>query len=305
MERRERATRALGRVAAALGPHGQWPGWVEPDGAPGSGRRDLAAPLTALGVLALRGLSVAGADAIVERSLEHVERTVRPGGLWRYYANIPPDTDDTAMCALALGLDHPVVREQTVASLAATRGVDGRFPTWLEAGWSPVFDPVPNAHVVAVLGPGPVTDAAVEWLLDVVAAGREAAESAYYPDPLDLHVALTRAVGAGVEALRPAVERGAGRAVERLHAGELSPYRIAQAVVVAASASRPDRRLLREAAGRLVELAGPDGSWPSDQLFVARNTAGPGLWRYRSWTVVTALCVRALAVAETGQEEAG
>ncbi len=291
------AETAVARLAEGLGPRGQWPGWTVPDAAPGEGHRDLSPPLTALGVLALRDLPVPGVPEVIRRSREHIERTVLPGGLWRYYKNIPPDTDDTAMCALALGRDHPAVHGRTAASLAATRLDDGRFPTWFEPGWNPVVDAVPNAHVVAVLGPGPATDAAVAWLLEVVESGREAASSAYYPDPLDLHLALTRAVEAGVDALRPAVETAASRARDRLRTDALSPYRTAQALAVAAAGSGRGGRAPDEAAQRLVERAGPDGTWPAETLFVAGNTARPGLWHYQSWAVVTAMCVRALVVA--------
>ena len=291
------AEAAVARLAEGLGSQGQWPGWTVPDAAPGEGHADLSPPLTALGVLALRDLPVSGIPEVIRRSREHIERTALPGGLWRYYRNIPPDTDDTAMCALALGLDHPVVRGRTAASLAATRLDDGRFPTWFEPGWNPVVDAVPNAHVVAVVGPGPATDAAVAWLLGVVESGREAASSAYYPDPLDLHLALTRAAEAGVEALRPALETAASRALDRLRTEALSPYRTAQALVVAASASLPGGSIPAGAARRLVELAGPDGAWPAETLFVAGNTDRSGLWHYQSWAVVTAMCVRALVAA--------
>ena len=296
MRWRNLAEAAVARLAAGLGPRGQWPGWVCPDAAPETGRRDLSAPLTALGILALRDLPLAGVDEIVRRSREHIELTVQPGGLWRYYANIPPDTDDTAMCALALGLDHPLVRGQTAASLAATRLADGRFPTWFEPGWTPAIDAVPNAHVVAVIGHGPATAAAIAWLLEVVASGQEVAKSLYYPDPLDLHLALTRAVAAGVDALRPAMEIAALRARERLCGGGLSPYRMAQALVVAAASANPGVAELREAAALLAHQAEPGGGWPADTLYVAGNTELGGLWHYQSWAVVTALCVRALVV---------
>lgn len=295
------AEAAVARLAEGLGRRGQWPGRAVPDAAPELGRRDVAAPLTALGVLALRDLPVEGADEVVRRSREHLELTVQPGGLWRYYANIPPDTDDTALCALALGPDHPVVRDRTAASLAATRREDGRFPTWFEPGWNPVVAAVPNAHVVAVIGPGTTTDAAVAWLLELVGAGREVAESAYYPDPLDLHVALTRAVAAGVNALQPAVDVAAARALDRLAAGGLSPYRTAQAIVVAGSGALLPFGVAETATRRLVELAEPTGRWGDETLFVAGNTALPGNWHYQSWAVVTALCVRALVVAAEAQ----
>lgn len=292
----EQTEKGLTWLANVIGLRGQWPGRVCPDGLSEWGERDISAPLTALGVLALRNLHLSGVDDLVRRSREHIELTVQPGGLWRYYANIPPDTDDSAICALALGLDHPLVRGRTAASLAAVRRADGLFPTWFEPGWNHVTDPVPNAHVVAVIGPGPATAAAVEWLLDVVATGREAIESTYYPDPLDLHVALTRAVEAGVEALRPALELAAGRAMERLHAGEPSPYRIAQAIVVACAGADPDPLLLNGAAARLVECADPAGGWPGDTLYVC-GSGTKIILHYQSEAVVTALSLRALVLA--------
>lgn len=297
MNRHAQARAALARLTAALGPQGQWPGWAYPDAKPGNGRRDLAAPLTALGILALRGVPMAGVAALVARSCRHLEQTVLPGGLWRYYANLPPDSDDTAMCALALGLDHPLVRGRTAAALAATRCADGRFPTWFAAGWNPVIDAVPNAHVIAVLGPGTATAAAIAWLLDLVATGQEATHSTYYLDPLDLHLALVRALQAGVAALWPAVEIAAVRASERLRRQPLSPYRTAQAMLVAAAGAVPATAELTQAAERLAGQAQPGGGWPADTLFVAGDPASGGLWHYQSWAVTSALCLRALLLA--------
>ena len=99
---RDAAAAAVTAIAARLGPRGQWPGWVYADADPtASGRLDLAAPVTALGMLALAGVPLPGVPELLARSGRHLELTVLPGGLWRYYANIPPDTDDSAMCALA------------------------------------------------------------------------------------------------------------------------------------------------------------------------------------------------------------
>lgn len=297
---------AVSRIAAALGPRGQWPGWVFPDATPDSGRKDLAPPLSALGILALHDLPVAGVEEVVRRSRQHLELTVLPGGLWRYYANIPPDTDDSAMCALALGLDHTLVRGQTAASLRATRLADGRFPTWFEPGWAAAVDCIPNAHVVAVIGAEETTSAAVAWLVEVVASGREVATSLYYRDPLDLHLALTRALFVGVDALRPAIEIAAERARQRLREDHLSPYRRAQAMIVAGASASPLPAEVSDAATRLVESADPDGCWPAETLYVAGNTESAGLWHYQSWAVTTALCVRALAsVAPTTSTKRG
>ncbi len=293
----DRIMRGVDYLSRELGPHGQWPGMVFQDGITDAGKKDIAPPLTALGVLALRGLPLNGADDLVRRSLVHIERTVRPGGLWRYYANIPTDTDDSALCALALGRQHPLVHGRTSSALVARQLPDGRFPTWFEPGWEPVVDAVANAHAVALIGPGPETEAAVAWLMDVVASGREAVSSTYYPDPLDLHMALTRAMEAGVEALKPAGDIAAEKALHRLQAGDLTPYRIAQAIVVAGSASRHSAPALTAAAAHLAAHAELGGCWPADTLFVAGRSEREGFFLYQSQAVVTALCLRALVVA--------
>lgn len=291
---------ALAFIAGSLGRRGQWPGWVAPEGRPDDGRRDLAAPLTALGVLALTGIPDAG--DIIRRSREHIALTALPDGSWRYYADIPPDTDDTAMCALALDEEHRDLRHRTATWLASTVLPDGRFPTWAEPGWAPVVDAVPNAHVVAVLGARPETRAAIAWLLDVVDRGSEVAESAYYPDPLDLHVALARAVAAGVTALHPAVTQAARHAVTRLD--DPSPYRVAQAIVVLHAAEQAGPTGLQAAAHRLAASQRSDGSWPAHALFRARDAQASEWLEYSSTAVTTALCARALRLAHLSAEGA-
>lgn len=281
--------RALAALDAGIGRQGQWPGWAVPVPGADPGRRDIAAPVTALGMLALQGLPEAA--GILARSRIHLERTALPGGVWRYYANIPPDTDDSAMCALALGPDHPITA-QTRATIAATVLPDGRFPTWYEPGWAPVVDAVPNAHVVALLGEEDVTVRAIAWLDEVVASGREVESSAYYVDPLDVHLAIRRGVDAGVTPLRPALASASGRAGERLAAGGLSPYRTAQALLVAGD--EIDTVLRETARKSLLVARDASGAWPRETLFVAARTDAPGRWLYQSWSVVTALCVRAL-----------
>lgn len=280
-------------ISASLGPRGQWPGTVVPEAAPHESRRDLAAPLTALGVLCLRGTP--GSDAVVAESLEHIRATALTGGVWRYYANIPWDTDDTAMCALALGPEHPTVAE-TVGTLRGLTLVEGLFPTWVEPGWAPCVDAVVNAHIVALLGEEPTTTAAIAWLTRVVENASEGQHCAFYPDPLDTHMAITRAVNAGVAVLGPALMSAADRALDRLAAGGLSAYRTAQAVVVAATAGRADPSRLHPTIDMLLHSQEHSGMWPAESLFTVASTEDyGGAVHYTSAAVVTALCVRALA----------
>lgn len=281
--------RALDAIRAGIGAQGQWPSWVVGEPATDDGRRDISPPITALGMLALDGLPQAA--SLLAASRVHLERTVRPGGMWRYYADIPPDTDDSAMCALALGVDHPLA-SQTRATIAATVLTDGLFPTWYEPGWGPAVDAVANAHVVAVLGEGAVTASSIAWLTDVVGDAAEVESSHYYPDPLDLHVAIRRGVDRGVSGLRPALEMAQTRARRRLVDEQLTPYRTAQALAVLAGALDEGPR--ESAVSALLDAQQPSGQWIRETLFVAGRTDAPGRWLYQSWSVVTALCARAV-----------
>jgi hypothetical protein len=283
------ARTALDVVAASLGPRGQWPSWAITEPSPGPGERDISPPITAMGMLAVQGL--AEADDLLARSRMHLELTVLPGGMWRYYANIPPDTDDSAMCALALGPRH-LIAEQTRATIAATVLPDGRFPTWFEPGWHAAVDAVPNANIVALLGEVEETAAAVEWLVTVIETGHEVQSSLFYIDALDLHLAIRRAVDAGVTSLRSSLAIAQERARQRIAAGGLSPYRCAQAVAVAQGTL--DQPLRDSAHAALLDTRTPDGTWPRETLFVAARADGPGRCLYQSWSVVTALCARAL-----------
>lgn len=283
---------AVAAIESVVGPRGQWPGWVVLENAVEESSRDMAPPLTALGMLCLDG--VPGAQSVLNRSRQHLELTVLPGGVWRYYANIPWDSDDTAMCALALGAHDPIVADTRV-SLAAARTASGRFLTW--PTWPPDqqgVDAVANAHVVAVLGATPDTADAVGWLTGLVEQEAEVDNCCYYPDPLDLHMAVARAVAAGVEGLRPALVLAGRRAVGRL-ADTTSAYRLAQMVVVALASGIPPSHL-GEAGQRLADMQDRDGFWAAETLFYAVSTREfGGRALYTSQAVTTALCARALA----------
>lgn len=288
---------ALDAIAGRLGRRGQWPGRVVIQNRPADSRRDIAAPLTALGMLCLP--AVPGSAGLLARSRQHIEATVLPGGVWRYYANIPWDCDDTAMCALALGDSNPTLAD-TRTSLTAAVTEDGRFYTWPDyPRQGQALDAVANAHVVAVLGPDGPVGGAVRWLDDVVARGAEVASCCYYPDPLDTHMAIGRAVEAGVEALLPALRTAGDRARQRLR-GPLPDYRLAQAIVVARLAGIPAADLL-EPGARLAAVQGADGFWQPEALYTAVVTKDyGGLALYTSTAVTTALCARALAMLGDG-----
>lgn len=283
----EQVERGLRAIERALGARGQWPGRVIVENRPEESRKDIAAPLTALGMLCLRGTP--GAQGILRRSREHLELTMLPGGVWRYYANIPWDTDDTSMCALALGNVQP-----TAETLLATRLPDGRFPTWVEPGWDACVDAVATAHILGVIGERPDTLTAVGWLKDVVREEAELANCVFYPDPLDTHMAITRAVEAGVESLRGVLVPAAERAAARLAGEDLPPYRRAQAILVCAAAGhRPGAAAARV----LADQQAADGTWPAHTLFRAGSTQEHGGYMcYTSVMVTTALCLRALTL---------
>lgn len=288
----EQIVAAVGAIDAVVGPRGQWPGWVVVQNSSAASARDVSAPLTALGMLCLRG--VPGAEVVLERSRQHLALTVQPGGVWRYYANIPWDIDDTCMCALALGLDDPLLSETATSLVGAVRadGLFATWPTWPHAQQG--LDAVANAHLVAVLGDVPVTARAIAWLNEVVRAEVEVDSCSYYPDPLDLHMAISRAVVAGVQALQPALELAAPRAMARLEA-DAPAHRMAQAICIALAGGVAPADLVG-AAARLADKQGADGFWPVEVLFTAVNTEDyGGLNLYTSQAVSTALCAQALS----------
>jgi hypothetical protein len=284
----------LQAIDKGVGRRGQWPGAFGISADDTEAEEDLTPTLTALGILALQGLHQPHADEIIERSRAHVRATVLPGGLWRYFANIPADVDDSAICALSLGADEATT--STRDSLLAVRMPDGLFPTWFEPGWKPAVDAVANAHAVAWIGECEETRIAIDWLDQIVRSGTEIESCVYYPDPLDLHVAISRAVARGVSRLAACLEVAATRALGRLNEPHLSGHRIAQAIIVV-TASNQAADVPRHAVSRLLSLQQQDGSWAAETLYAARATDSHGVIRYRSRLVTTALCVAALARA--------
>ena len=290
----------LQAIDKGVGRRGQWPGAFGLSADDTTAEEDLTPTLTALGILALQGLHQPRADEIIGRSRAHVRATVLPGGLWRYFANIPADVDDSAICALSLGADEAT--ESTRDSLLAVRMPDGLFPTWFEPGWEPAVDAVANAHAVAWIGECEETHSAIDWLDRVVMSGTETENSVYYPDPLDLHVAISRAVARGVARLTDCLDAAAERALNRLNEPLLSAHRIAQAIIVV-TASNHSADLPQQAFSRLLSLQQTDGCWAAETLYAARATESKGVMRYRSRLVTTALCVAALARATRRGDE--
>jgi hypothetical protein len=281
---------ALAAIDASLGSSGQWSGEFGVVGDPDGMRKDSSPALTAQGILAL--WDVGPAAALRERSREHVRRTVLPGGLWRYFANIPADVDDSAMCALALG-DDARETAQTGARLLSLQTREGRFPTWFEPGWDPAFDAVTDAHALAWIGASKSTHATAEWLRDIVLAEGESRHLRFYRDALDLHVALCQALDRGVALVGPGVAAAAARAETSLNDGNLSSHRRAQAILVALHGSAPSTAI-GAAVDRLVAQQSPDGLWEPEVLYSSR-TVGTGLpVIFRSRTVTSALCVAAI-----------
>ena len=169
--------------------------------------RELAGPGSAesppfvagLGLLALRECDDPVAARLRLRTRTFLHACMDYPGVWRYWPRLPPDVDDTAICSLAAGPHLWLLLARNVELLLACRDRAGRFRTWMagpeqvSAALNPV-DSVVNANVVAYLGDRPETRAAQRWLATLVADGSERDLALrYYPDPIDLYVALARA----------------------------------------------------------------------------------------------------------------
>ena len=199
-----------------------------------------------------------------------------------------PNFDDTSINGLAVG-PHPWLRMGRLRGLnfdvfLSNRDGSGRFVTWTQGeDWPPgldnIFDVVVNANVLAYMGDHPETQAARHWIETLFVDRRETEGLVYYPEPFDLHFAMARATcfrdGIFSE-LRPTLVR---RILERFDAddGFSDSMRTAQALsALDMLAFDLDEAVRSEVLGRLLEVQGPDGSWPP--CLVWNEPTGWAIW---------------------------
>ena len=302
---REAIALGLRFLQDAVGADGAWP-------VRRYANRELAGPgssesppfVAGLGLLALRECDDPVAARLRLRTRTFLHACMDYPGVWRYWPRLPPDADDIAICSLAAGPHLWLLLARNVELLLACRDCAGRFRTWMagpekvSAGLNPV-DSVVNANVVAYLGDRPETRAAQCWLATLVVDGsaRDLALR-YYPEPIDLYVALARARSLAPPVfarLRPAL---AARILScrQPEGGFGDVMRTAQALTALHRLRAADRaEVVRPALGRLLAAQRSDGGWPECLAWLGQPGTALG---FGSEALTTACCVEALVRSE-------
>ena len=170
--------------------------------------------VSALCALALQSSKDARAKAICSATQAYLVETMESPGYWRYYRHLPQDLDSTALCSLVVDRHPWIWLGRNVPGMLANRDEEGLFMTWVLAEGEPDVvrrfrieaDPVVNANVIAYLGDRPETRSARQWLEDLVTEGGLDGSSKWYPDPIAIYYAISRAVARcepALDRLRP------------------------------------------------------------------------------------------------------
>lgn len=296
---REATGRGLEYLTAAVAADGAWPSMKY-------GERRLAGPceretvpfVAALGALSLAACRDPRAAVLCERARAGLKARMEAPGVWRYWAGLPPDLDDTSICSLVVPPHVWTLLGRTEAAVLSRRDGEGRFLTWFaaqptaESSWDDV-DSVVNANVVAWLGDGEHTRAAQEWLETLIREGREDGTSWYYADTIELYAALARARELRAPAFRAIgpllVERIASR--RRGDGGYGDAQTTAQAVT---ALHRLGQAPEREAVEYLLGAQAPNGGWASGVVWQGPTPPTPPHVFFASSALCTARCIEAI-----------
>jgi hypothetical protein len=316
-------SRALDFLARSQLPYGEFRTCAAADARmAGECRFDSSPFATSLVLYALSFVPDHRVPAMTSRALDFLAAEMEGPGLWRYWSSrnsrhrqLPPDLDDICCISHILKQNNrplPANREIVLAN----RDETGAFYTWLAprttaqpelaraisrligadtllaillSGTINDVDCAVNANVLLYLGESPETQEAVDYLLGVVAGGREQESSRFYPDPLAFYYLLSRAYLNGVSSLG----RTQAAVVDRLLSRQESDGSFGGALPTALAACtllNYDQRppALAQAIQHLLASQQMDGSWPRLALFL-----GPAPY-YGSEEITTALCVEAL-----------
>lgn len=186
---------------------------IEPNGAWHCIRFNVAKPevprhherppfISAFCALALACSNEQLAQSICSRTKHYIAETIEYPGLWRYYRHLPNDLDSTSLCSLALD-SHPwILLRRNLPTLLRNRNDNGLFLTWIHAEDEPAVvspfkieaDPVVNANLIAYVGDCPETTEAQAWLERSILDGTAIGVSKWYPDPITVFYAISRAM---------------------------------------------------------------------------------------------------------------
>lgn len=337
--------RIAAAVAAALRyleetqlPSGEIPVDVSIDPRMESGR--TADPSVFPTALALHSLSFAGgaARAVIDKAADFLLSEMGEGGLWRHWSRahphhrqLPYDVDDTSCASAALlRAGRPVPDNRAV--LAANRGRDGMFRTWLvpQLRWTGLphlratlpalrhpaalflffrrtsarpgdVDAVVNANALHYLEDAQGAGAVADRLVGILAAGAESQADKWYDNAVVVRYFLSRALAP----LRPDAEP--------LLVGEreVAPTDPLEAALRICTLADWRRAIPTSLLDRLLESQLASGGWPAAAVYHGgrrRLRRGgfapphPDTPRWGSEALTTAFAVEALVRAQAARK---
>jgi hypothetical protein len=244
-----------------------------------------------------------GLEETIAKALDFLAEEQDPEGLWRYWTRssprrslVPPDLDDTSCASWVLARYGRGFKDSR-ALVAANRDAQGRFLTWVgPAEGDNDVDGVVNANVVLYLGIGPETAAACEYLSGLIESPESELGSWYYPDPLALDYALSRAACHGVAPLRSCRERLLTRVSDRCGAGAGHQDPLSAALAAATLMNcEAEVDLLDSQIEIILASQCQDGSWPRLAFYSGPRPPLPRSVWFGSEELTTALCLEAAA----------
>ena len=259
--------------------------------------------VSALCVLVLESSDEARAKAMCTATKAYLANTIEYPGLWRYYRHLPQDLDSTTLCSLVIGTHPWVLLGRNVPKILANCDEEGRFMTWVLAEDEPNVvssfrieaDPVVNANVIAYLGDRPETKDAQRWLEGLITEGNLEGASKWYPDPVSIYYATTRAMTLARPALnqlRPILaDRILGLRDEKGEFGNI--LQVAQAVSALYNIGSLESVDTKRQVERLISSQSEDGSWP-ELLAFGDQSQKWGAIGHGSEVVTSVFCIEAL-----------
>ncbi|MBJ7614346.1 MAG: hypothetical protein DLM67_24705 [Candidatus Nephthysia bennettiae] len=250
----------------------------------------------------LRLLQAPGLEDAAEKALGFLLQEQDEQGFWSYWTRespkrslVPPDVDDTSCASWVMSRYGRSFRDNRTA-VAANRDREGRFMTWLGlAEEENDVDGVVNANAVLYLGGGQETAAACEYLARLVESPESELGSWYYPDPLSLDHAVSRAAWHGVSSLRGCRERLLARVSDRC-AGAGHPQNALGAALAALTLlnCEAEVELLDRQIDVILSRQRDDGSWPRAAFYSGPRAPLPRSVWFGSEELTTALCLEAV-----------
>ena len=246
------------------------------------------------------------AQSIYRRTKGYLADTIEYPGLWRYYRHLPNDLDSTSLCSLVLD-SHPwILFRRNVPAIVGNRDESGLYLTWIHADNEPEVvspfrieaDPVVNANLIAYLGDCAETKKAQAWLEGTIIDGSAIGASKWYPDPVTVYYATSRAmirVPTIFDQLRPILTE---RILDlRDQSGRFgNVLQTAQAVAALYNIGSLEQIEVSLQLETIIDMQRDDGSWPEILAFgdQSLNWGTFGQIGHASESITGAFCIEAL-----------